>query len=337
MADANFSAHSTKVTVVAFVQLPPSSSCISLQHVSVIVIIIANGLSISNGPCGHVGQGMVHCQFCHFENQTLNNHVFTLFINDMTMGHVMFRKQKETMNIQMIIFKIPPSHCYNCCCFVVYVCCCLVLLLLLLVQCQHLLLLCHHFHPVPLLVVVLCVTVALVFVVATIVASMHSSSSSSSLSFIILAIALSFLFQSCCIVVLYFCFALLLLFLLLDCFFVLLFLLVVVVCSHHHLLLCHHCPCCHPHLLVPIKNVVLLSCIFVLHCSCCSCCCCCCCCCYWCAAVIAITLYCCFFCVGVLVRRCSSNPDEQTDRWTCSLGVCLYILVMLEVVNLARN
>ena len=29
--------------------------------------------------------------------------------------------------------------------------------------------------------------------------------------------------------------------------------------------------------------------------------------------------------------------DEQTDRWTCLLGVCLYVLVTLEVVNLARN
>ena len=37
------------------------------------------------------------------------------------------------------------------------------------------------------------------------------------------------------------------------------------------------------------------------------------------------------------VRRCSSDLDKQTDRWTCLLGVCSYVLVMLEVVNLARN
>ena len=30
------------------------------------------------------------------------------------------------------------------------------------------------------------------------------------------------------------------------------------------------------------------------------------------------------------------GPDEQTDRWMC-LCVCSYVLVMLEVVNLARN
>ena len=35
--------------------------------------------------------------------------------------------------------------------------------------------------------------------------------------------------------------------------------------------------------------------------------------------------------------RCITNPDEQTDRWTCSLGVCSYVLVTLEVVNLTRN
>ena len=38
-----------------------------------------------------------------------------------------------------------------------------------------------------------------------------------------------------------------------------------------------------------------------------------------------------------LVRRCRHDPDEQMDRWMCSLGVCSYVLEMLEVVNLARN
>ena len=37
------------------------------------------------------------------------------------------------------------------------------------------------------------------------------------------------------------------------------------------------------------------------------------------------------------VRRRSSNPDEQMDRWMCLLGVCSYVLETLEVVNLARN
>ena len=42
--------------------------------------------------------------------------------------------------------------------------------------------------------------------------------------------------------------------------------------------------------------------------------------------------------VGNFVRkRHSSNLDEQTDRWMCSLGVCSYVLVMLEVDNLARD
>ena len=35
--------------------------------------------------------------------------------------------------------------------------------------------------------------------------------------------------------------------------------------------------------------------------------------------------------------RSSSDPDEQTDLQMCSLGVCLYVLVMVEVDNLARN
>ena len=39
----------------------------------------------------------------------------------------------------------------------------------------------------------------------------------------------------------------------------------------------------------------------------------------------------------LFVRRRSSDPDEQMNRQTCLLGVCLYVLVMLEVVNLARN
>ena len=36
-------------------------------------------------------------------------------------------------------------------------------------------------------------------------------------------------------------------------------------------------------------------------------------------------------------KRHSSDPDEQMDRWMCSLGVCLYVLVVLEVDNLARD
>ena len=40
---------------------------------------------------------------------------------------------------------------------------------------------------------------------------------------------------------------------------------------------------------------------------------------------------------GGFVRRHSSDPGEQTDRRTCSIGACSYVLVMLEVVNLARN
>ena len=36
-------------------------------------------------------------------------------------------------------------------------------------------------------------------------------------------------------------------------------------------------------------------------------------------------------------KRRSSDPDKQTDRWTCSLGVCLYVLVMQEVDNLAQD
>ena len=37
------------------------------------------------------------------------------------------------------------------------------------------------------------------------------------------------------------------------------------------------------------------------------------------------------------VRRRSSDRDKQMDGWTCSLGVCLYVLETLEVGNLARN
>ena len=37
------------------------------------------------------------------------------------------------------------------------------------------------------------------------------------------------------------------------------------------------------------------------------------------------------------VRRRSSDPDKHMDRQTCLLGVRLYVLVMVEVVNLARN
>ena len=37
------------------------------------------------------------------------------------------------------------------------------------------------------------------------------------------------------------------------------------------------------------------------------------------------------------VRRCSSDLDKQMDRRMCSLGVRSNVLVMLEVVNLARN
>ena len=36
-------------------------------------------------------------------------------------------------------------------------------------------------------------------------------------------------------------------------------------------------------------------------------------------------------------KRHSCDLDEQTDRQMCLLGVCTYVLVMLEVVNLARN
>ena len=38
-----------------------------------------------------------------------------------------------------------------------------------------------------------------------------------------------------------------------------------------------------------------------------------------------------------LSKRHSSDPDEQMVRQMCLLGVCSYVLVMLEVDNLAWN